>query len=288
MPGYDQYDQNDQFSQISENFDNEYSATSSSRRPSSRTEYDDDYSALGLEMDIGIDGMNKKGKFGEYGNYGRGSFGQMDRERPLIQLDSDGDDLQHTLIAVGRTNGAGIGQTMEEVGQISVKKPSDELRRLLRQMEDEVQTSRSTSPIKRPNSLPALTPSTSNLELGEGSSRTAYSRYTATSVTSRVDRYTNEEETPGKMERGSGSRSREGNEGSSGLSGSGSKVRKANWREGRRIGYYPPERSISDQEENDKGGDGDEDEAEESPPTPPLRITNPYLYSRKVSGKLLC
>jgi len=74
---------------------------------------------------------------------------------------------------------------------------------------------------------------------------------------------------------------------------------RSHWREGRRIGALPKERSYSpdrstsparspippqEQEEQEEmevlENDGD------SPPTPPLRITNPYLYnSRKISDE---
>lgn len=72
---------------------------------------------------------------------------------------------------------------------------------------------------------------------------------------------------------------------------------KSNWREGRRIGALPKERRYtppsSPERQHQVRPRHSEDEQEEeqeilddSPPTPPLRITNPYLYaSRKVSDE---
>ena len=67
---------------------------------------------------------------------------------------------------------------------------------------------------------------------------------------------------------------------------------KSHWREGRRIGALPKERSYSPvpSPERRRSSSHHEEEEEEvlddSPPTPPLRITNPYLYnSRRVSGE---
>lgn len=60
--------------------------------------------------------------------------------------------------------------------------------------------------------------------------------------------------------------------------------RRANWREGRRIGVYPPTREAGDSS-LERASAGEEEE--ESPPTPPVRITNPYRHSaRKTSGML--
>lgn len=69
---------------------------------------------------------------------------------------------------------------------------------------------------------------------------------------------------------------------------------RSNWREGRRIGALPKERKYTPPSSPEKryqdldADEGNEEEDQEilddSPPTPPLRITNPYLYaSRKVS-----
>lgn len=75
----------------------------------------------------------------------------------------------------------------------------------------------------------------------------------------------------------------------------GSTLSRSNWREGRRIGALPKERkytppsSPENQHQNLPKESEDEEELEildDSPPTPPLRITNPYLYaSRKVSDE---
>lgn len=160
---------------------------------------------------------------------GKSRFGLAgDGERPLIELDSDPEP--------------GFGRISREPGQggkTQGTKPSEELRRLLRQMEEEVKSSTPApvpvhsdlgySPIKRPTSLPSLPPT----------------RARTPPVTEDVS------------------------------------TRRANWREGRRIGVYPPARDDSPEREQE----GDEEE-EESPPTPPVRLTNPYLHSiRKVSGE---
>ena len=63
-------------------------------------------------------------------------------------------------------------------------------------------------------------------------------------------------------------------------------VRKANWREGRRIGVYPPQsppratgrRSAGRDGKGDGASEGDE---EDSPPTPPMRISNPFAASAR-------
>jgi hypothetical protein len=67
---------------------------------------------------------------------------------------------------------------------------------------------------------------------------------------------------------------------------------KSHWKEGRRIGALPKERSYSPipSPERRRSSSVHEEEEEvildDSPPTPPLRITNPYLYnSRRVSDE---
>lgn len=72
---------------------------------------------------------------------------------------------------------------------------------------------------------------------------------------------------------------------------------RSNWREGRRIGALPkerrytppssPERQYRDPPRQVQDEDEEKQEIlDDSPPTPPLRITNPYLYaSRKVSDE---
>lgn len=76
---------------------------------------------------------------------------------------------------------------------------------------------------------------------------------------------------------------------------------KSHWREGRRIGALPKERSYSpipsperrrsssNQERNQDGGE-EEEISDDSPPTPPLRIANPYLHNNKrvSEGRKLC
>lgn len=164
---------------------------------------------------------------------GKSRFGlgeEGDGERPLIELDSDPEP------GFGRI---GREQVQGGQGKTPGTKPSEELRRLLRQMDEEVKSSIPASvpvqsqphfsPIKRPTSLPALPPT-------------------------RV-------RTPPVVENVS--------------------TRRANWKEGRRIGVYPPARDDSPEREEEG-----EEEEEESPPTPPVRLTNPYLHStRKVSGE---
>lgn len=69
---------------------------------------------------------------------------------------------------------------------------------------------------------------------------------------------------------------------------------RSHWREGRRIGALPKERSYSPERSRSpprsppRATEEEEDMEilDDSPPTPPLRITNPYLYnSRKVSDE---
>jgi hypothetical protein len=61
---------------------------------------------------------------------------------------------------------------------------------------------------------------------------------------------------------------------------------KSHWREGRRIGALPKERSYSPIASPERRRSDQEEEVDDSPPTPPLRITNPYLYnSRGVSDE---
>jgi len=62
---------------------------------------------------------------------------------------------------------------------------------------------------------------------------------------------------------------------------------KSHWREGRRIGALPKERSYSPVASPERRrSDQEEEEVDDSPPTPPLRITNPYLYNnRRVSDE---
>jgi hypothetical protein len=63
-------------------------------------------------------------------------------------------------------------------------------------------------------------------------------------------------------------------------------VPKSHWREGRRIGALPKERSYSPIASPERRGSDQEEEKDDSPPTPPLRITNPYLYNnRRVSDE---
>lgn len=58
---------------------------------------------------------------------------------------------------------------------------------------------------------------------------------------------------------------------------------KSNWRDGRRgvLEQQQARRRYSSQEENVEPG-SEADGEEDSPPTPPLRITNPYLSRRTV------
>jgi hypothetical protein len=61
---------------------------------------------------------------------------------------------------------------------------------------------------------------------------------------------------------------------------------KSHWREGRRIGALPKERSYSPVASPERRRSDHEEEVDDSPPTPPLRITNPYLYNnRRVSDE---
>jgi hypothetical protein len=61
---------------------------------------------------------------------------------------------------------------------------------------------------------------------------------------------------------------------------------KSHWREGKRIGALPKERSYSPIASPERRGSDQEEEKDDSPPTPPLRITNPYLYNnRRVSNE---
>jgi hypothetical protein len=61
---------------------------------------------------------------------------------------------------------------------------------------------------------------------------------------------------------------------------------KSHWREGRRIGALPKERSYSPIASPERRRSDQEEEVDDSPPTPPLRITNPYLYNnRRVSDE---
>ena len=60
---------------------------------------------------------------------------------------------------------------------------------------------------------------------------------------------------------------------------------KSHWREGRRIGALPKERSYSPVASPERRR-SDQEEVDDSPPTPPLRITNPYLYNnRRISDE---
>jgi hypothetical protein len=68
---------------------------------------------------------------------------------------------------------------------------------------------------------------------------------------------------------------------------------KSHWREGRRIGALPkersyspiasPERPIARTQTEEFEQEEEMEVLEDSPPTPPLRITNPYLYNNRKS-----
>jgi hypothetical protein len=63
-------------------------------------------------------------------------------------------------------------------------------------------------------------------------------------------------------------------------------IPKSHWREGRRLGALPKERSYSPIASPERRRSDQEEEVDDSPPTPPLRITNPYLYNnRRVSDE---
>lgn len=157
-----------------------------------------------------------------------------------------GDDVPHSRSR----------RQVEETGPTPT--PGDKLRMLLRQMEAEVRnTTPAPTPVVVPTPYHARRPSDANHQ-------TAQRPYAS-------DQESETEYTP--------------------IPG----PSRSHWREGRRIGALPKERSYSpvssperrtravDHEEQEKEG---EEVLDDSPPTPPLRITNPYLYnSRKVSDE---
>ena len=135
-------------------------------------------------------------------------------ERPLIDF---GDDHQPSDLRVDRE---------EEVGPT----PGDKLRMLLRQMEAEVRSTTTATPMP--------------------TRRLSFQDQQAPEVSFEEQ----EKEVP---------------------------VPKSHWREGRRIGALPKERSYSPVASPERRRSDQEEEVDDSPPTPPLRITNPYLYNNR-------
>lgn len=180
----------------------------------------------------------------------------MPKIRDGFVLDEDeGEDRDKPLIDFGDDLPRSKRQ-VEETGPTPT--PGDKLRMLLRQMEAEV---RNTTPAPTPVAVPtphhARRPSESNHQRDQrpyASDQESEAEYTPIPGPSR-----------------------------------------SHWREGRRIGALPKERSYSPVSSPERrtravGHEEQEEEGEEvlddSPPTPPLRIINPYLYnSRKVSDE---
>jgi len=160
-----------------------------------------------------------KGDGDEMTEVGTVNMGKIRDERPLIDF---GDDHPPP------------GRREEEVGPT----PGDKLRMLLRQMEAEVRSTTTATPIptRRLSFQDQRDPEESFEE--------------------------EEEEVP---------------------------VPKSHWREGRRIGALPKERSyspVASPERRRSDQEKEEEVVDDSPPTPPLRITNPYLYNnRRVSDE---
>lgn len=182
-------------------------------------------------------------------------------EAPLIDLDDEADgetgmtsfetrqEQDHDL-----AENAGLQQVGVGAGLGAEPTPGEKLRMLLRQMEAEVRSTGET-PVERPVSALVESEYMSVAESSSSSSNRA----------------------------------------------------KSHWREGRRIGALPKERDFSPpgspprraitpdrsafgaREMEVPIAHGSDEDDEDSPPTPPLRITNPYLYSsRRVSeGELL-
>jgi hypothetical protein len=177
-------------------------------------------------------------------------------DMPKIGLNEDEDrDRDRPLIDFGDDLPRST-RHVEEVGPSPTPTPGDKLRMLLRQMEAEV---RNTMPAPVPTPIqPVPTPYHPRRPPGSSFDQKA----------SVSDQESEVEYTP--------------------MPG----PSRSHWREGRRIGALPKERSyspVSSPERRTRAVDEEPEEEEvldDSPPTPPLRITNPYLYnSRKVSDE---
>jgi hypothetical protein len=171
-------------------------------------------------------------------------------ERPLIDLGDGYDTGEEDKYGVSNNE----GRTRTPGPQVPAATPGDKLRLLLRQMEAEVR-----------NTTPAPPPPVAAMQYQSDSD------------------HENEDENEEPRGEPTPIPSR------------------SHWREGRRIGALPKERSYSPERSTTpprrpsipqtqiqvQGDEEDEMEVlEDSPPTPPLRITNPYLYnSRKVSDE---
>jgi hypothetical protein len=174
-------------------------------------------------------------------------------DMPKIVNEDEDRDRDRPLIDFGDD----IPRSARQVEEIeATPTPGDKLRMLLRQMEAEV---RNTTPAPVPT--PAA-PTPYHARRPSGSIPTTDQRAPASDQESELE-YT---PIPGPS--------------------------RSHWREGRRIGALPKERSyspVSSPERRTRAVDEEPEEEEvldDSPPTPPLRITNPYLYnSRKVSDE---
>jgi hypothetical protein len=213
----------------------------------------------------------------------KGASGQ-DGGGDLIQLDSDGEGLQrrgrgplvdadeslidsHDRLTDDEDERSDAGAVDEPAPT-----PQDALRQLLKQMQAVVtdNTERAaSSPIKRPSSLPTLpSPGAERGVSGSGGARSSLTRTAgAAKVRDAWRRTSGEVDTPSQA----------------GPSSPPPTSRRANWREGRRIGVYPPPQSPPRPEaaaaETSEMGAGEEEE--DSPPTPPMRVTNPFLHSHR-------
>ena len=168
---------------------------------------------------------------GEDTNKGYGDGDEM-TEVGTVNMDKIRERDERPLIDFGDDHPPS-GVTEEEVGPT----PGDKLRMLLRQMEAEVRSTTTATP------MPTRRLSFQDQQAPEES----------------FERDEEEEVVP---------------------------VPKSHWREGRRIGALPKERSYSPIASPERRRSDQEEEVDDSPPTPPLRITNPYLYNnRRVSDE---
>ena len=159
--------------------------------------------------------------------------------------------------------------------------PGDKLRQLLAQMQEQSDlhrtTARAASPVKRPIPLVGAVPSSSVAADSDTRVKEGWRRTSGTSTSS------------AGYQRHSGGTGQGQHQGEAGPSSPPLNVRKANWREGRRIGVVPPVSppgSSSRRRDGGPSGSGAEaDEEEEgdndSPPTPPMRILNPFAMSAR-------
>lgn len=180
----------------------------------------------------------------------------VDPDRPLIDLDDQdynahgqGDKLRLSASAPHQVEAVALpGQT-----------PGEKLRMLLRQMEAEVRSTTAVNPAPATVPAPAMTMGEYHRRSTSGSSAGS-AQVELVPVTTSIPA-------------------------------------RSNWRQGRRKGALPMERKYtppsSPEQQPDHLREQQREEEEEqmevledSPPTPPLRITNPYLYaSRRTSDE---